>query len=77
LSKVAISASKSSPNTKIAVTSRLDADVLSWLREQADKKGIPYQTLMNSILKEAMQNPRDSDEHIRKIVREELNKKTG
>jgi hypothetical protein len=24
-----------------------------------------------------MQNPRDSDEHIRKIVREELNKKTG
>ena len=38
-------------STKIAVTSRLDADVLSWLREQADKKGIPYQTLMNSILK--------------------------
>ena len=63
-------------STKIAVTSRLDPDVLSWLREQAEKKGIPYQTLMNSILKEAMQAPRDSDEHIRKIVRDEMNKKT-
>jgi uncharacterized protein (DUF4415 family) len=64
-------------STKIAVTSRLDPDVLSWLREQAEKKGIPYQTLMNSILKEAMHAPKNSDEHIRKIVREELNKKTG
>lgn len=64
-------------STKIAVTSRLDPDVLSWLREQAEKKGIPYQTLMNSILKEAMQAPQDSDEHIRKIVRDEMNKKTG
>ena len=63
--------------TKIAVTSRLDPDVLSWLRDQAEKKGIPYQTLMNSILKEAMQAPQDSDEHIRKIVREEMKKKTG
>lgn len=64
-------------STKIAVTSRLDPDVLSWLREQGEKKGIPYQTLMNSILKEAMQAPRESDEHIRKIVRDELSKKTG
>ena len=31
-------------STKIAVTSRLDPDVLSWLREQGEKKGIPYQT---------------------------------
>lgn len=64
-------------NTKIAVTTRLDADILSWLREQAEKKGIPYQTLMNSILKAAMQDPQDSEEFIRKIVRDELNKKTG
>ena len=64
-------------NTKIAVTTRLDPDVLSWLREQAEKKGIPYQTLMNSLLKEAMQRPDDSEEYIRKIVRDELRKKTG
>ena len=63
--------------TKIAVTTRLDPDVLSWLREQAEKKGIPYQTLMNSLLKEAMQQPLDSEEFIRKIVRDEMGKKTG
>ncbi len=63
--------------TKIAVTTRLDPDVLSWLREQAEKKGIPYQTLMNSLLKEAMQRPEDSEEYIRRIVREEMQKKTG
>ena len=66
------------PNvTKIAVTTRLDADVLSWLRDEADKKGIPYQTLLNSLLKSAMQHPDDSEEFIRKIVRDELRKKTG
>lgn len=63
--------------TKIAVTTRLDPDVLSWLREQAEKKGIPYQTLMNSILKEAMQTPQESEEYIREIVRDELRRKTG
>jgi uncharacterized protein (DUF4415 family) len=64
-------------NTKIAVTTRLDADVLSWLRAQAEKKGMPYQTLMNSLLKAAMQGPQESEDFIRKIVRDELNKKTG
>ena len=63
--------------TKIAVTTRLDPDVLSWLREQAEKKGIPYQTLMNSLLKEAMQGFGNSEEFIRTIVRDELRKKTG
>ncbi len=66
-----------SKNTKIAVTSRLDPDVLSWLRTEAEKKGIPYQTLMNSLLKEAMQRPVNPEEYIRKIVREELHKKTA
>jgi uncharacterized protein (DUF4415 family) len=62
-------------NTKIAVTTRLDADVLAWLRAQAEKKSIPYQTLMNSILKEVMHRPEDSEEFIREIVRDELKKK--
>ena len=64
--------------TKIAVTTRLDPNVLSWLREQADKRGIPYQTLMNSLLMEAMHGgPSESEEFIRKIVRDEIKKKTG
>jgi uncharacterized protein (DUF4415 family) len=40
------------PRKLIAI--RLDAKVLSWLRETADKKGKPYQSLVNEILAEQM-----------------------
>jgi uncharacterized protein (DUF4415 family) len=36
------------PRKLIAI--RLDAKVLSWLRETAEKKGKPYQSLVNEIL---------------------------
>ncbi len=40
------------PRKLIAI--RLDAKVLSWLRETAEKKGKPYQSLVNEILAEKM-----------------------
>jgi uncharacterized protein (DUF4415 family) len=40
------------PRKLIAI--RLDAKVLSWLRKTAEKKGLPYQTLVNEILAEEM-----------------------
>jgi uncharacterized protein (DUF4415 family) len=40
------------PRKLIAI--RLDAKVLSWLRETAEKKGRPYQSLVNEILAEKM-----------------------
>ena len=40
------------PRKLIAI--RLDAKVLSWLRETAEKKGKPYQSLVNDILAEQM-----------------------
>ena len=40
------------PRKLIAI--RLDAKVLSWLRETAEKKGKPYQSLVNEILAEEM-----------------------
>jgi uncharacterized protein (DUF4415 family) len=40
------------PRKLIAI--RLDARVLSWLRETAEKKGKPYQSLVNEILAEEM-----------------------
>ena len=40
------------PRKLIAI--RLDAKVLSWLRETAQKKGKPYQSLVNEILAEEM-----------------------
>ncbi len=33
---------------------RLDPKVLGWLRETAEKKGLPYQSLVNQILAEEM-----------------------
>ena len=40
------------PRKLIAI--RLDAKVLSWLRQTAEKKGKPYQSLVNEILAEEM-----------------------
>jgi uncharacterized protein (DUF4415 family) len=40
------------PRKLIAI--RLDAKVLLWLRETAEKKGKPYQSLVNEILAEEM-----------------------
>lgn len=59
---------------KIAVTTRIDPDVVAWLREESERKGLPYQTLINSLLKQAML-AKSTDDHIRKIVKEELGKK--
>src|SRR5271154_2389223 len=58
---------------KISVTARLDPHVVGWLRKESERKGIPYQTLMNSILTEVM-NSGSQEAVIRRIVREELGK---
>ncbi len=63
-------------DVKISVTARLDSQVVFWLRKESERKGIPYQTLMNSILTESM-NSQDQEAIIRRIVQEELGKKTG
>jgi predicted DNA binding CopG/RHH family protein len=62
---------------KVAITVRLDLPILTWLRTEAEKKAIPYQTLLNSVLKQAMHAPTEQEEWVRKIVREELSKKVG
>lgn len=41
------------PRKLIAI--RLDAKVLAWLRKTAEKKGLPYQSLVNDILSGEMQ----------------------
>jgi uncharacterized protein (DUF4415 family) len=40
------------PRKLIAI--RLDARVLAWLRKTAEKKGLPYQSLVNEILANEM-----------------------
>ncbi len=66
-------------DAKVQKTVRLDLDVLSWLMQEGKRRGIPYQTLLNSLLKEQMRksaslDPDDFRDEIRKIVRQELKK---
>jgi len=42
---------------KIAKTFRIDMEIFVWLRAEAERTGIPYQTLLNAKLREAMQAP--------------------
>jgi len=64
--------------TKISKTFRLDYDVFEWLLKEADRTGIPYQTLMNSKLKMLMTQEQGqvpvTAEQVREIVREEIGK---
>ena len=63
--------------TKVATNVRLDVDVVAWLREESEKTAIPYQTLLNSKLKQAMTDSKNkiiNVDQVRTIVKEELDK---
>ena len=55
---------------KISKTVRLDGDLVQWLVSEAERTGIPYQTLLNAKIREAMNLP----DRVREIVRKELGK---
>ena len=59
---------------KTRITIRLDTDVLDWFREQVDKAGGGnYQTMINTALREYVQNQTEPIEKVlRRVVREEL-----
>ncbi|OFZ82204.1 MAG: hypothetical protein A2583_04685 [Bdellovibrionales bacterium RIFOXYD1_FULL_53_11] len=49
---------------KISKTFRIDAEIFLWLRREAERTGIPYQTLLNAKLREAMNLP----DYVKKLV---------
>ena len=53
---------------KVSKTVQLDGDLVQWLVGEAERTGIPYQTLMNAKLREAMNLP----DRVRELVRKEL-----
>lgn len=62
---------------KIQKTFRLDEDVFEWLVKESKHRGLPYQTLMNSLLKQAMRQEATLLERIEKIEAKLNRKKTG
>ena len=55
------------PNPKVQKTIRLDADVLLWIDEEAEKKGIGYQTHLNALLRELMLNGKTVESRLIKL----------
>ena len=43
--------------SKILTSIRLDGTVFQWFMAESERTGIPYQTLINSFLKQATQSP--------------------
>lgn len=69
----------SKKTAKISKTIRLDFAVVEWLVVEADKRGVKYQSLINSLLKEAMiaGGAVLTKDQVRQIVREELKKRAS
>ena len=59
---------------KTRITIYLDSDIIETCRKRADKRGIGYQTLINSALRDWLENrPEPVDEEtLRRVMREEL-----
>jgi uncharacterized protein (DUF4415 family) len=62
------------PSGKTRITIRLDDEVIDWFRGQVeDAGGGNYQTLINSALREYIQQRREPlEETLRRVLREEL-----
>ena len=65
------------PTGKTRITIRLDDDVLNWFRKQVHAAGGgSYQTLINTALREFIRHRgRPLEETIRRVLREELQKR--
>lgn len=67
----------SNKGNKIQKTFRLDEDVFEWLVQEGKVRGIPYQTLMNSLLKQMMNQEETLLERVEKIEAKLNMKKSG
>jgi len=59
-------------DVKVAVTARLDQDVVAWLRRESEHLGLPYQTFMNSVLKQAMNKDQLTETRVKELIQEAL-----
>ena len=67
------------PPGKTRITIRVDNDILEWFRLQVQVAGGGnYQTMINQALREYIERDADDlEERIRRVVREELERKAG
>ena len=67
------------PHGKTRITIRLDDDILTWFRDQVEAVGRGnYQTMINNALRDYMEHKIEPiEETIRRVLREELKKKSA
>jgi uncharacterized protein (DUF4415 family) len=65
------------PKGKTRITIRIDDDVLDWFRSQVNSAGGGnYQTMMNTALREYVENKTASlEKTLRRVIREELRRR--
>lgn len=54
----------------IKITINIDADSLLALRETAERTGIPYQRLLNNILKEGLTRQSETEDRLTRLEKE-------
>lgn len=68
------------PKTSKVLTSiRLDGTVFQWFMTEAERTGIPYQTLINSYLKQAIEvpSPRELNQRLHSVEKIVFKKASG
>ena len=55
---------------KVKITINIDEDSLAHLRTRSDKSGVPYQRLLNQILKEALKGEEAMETRLEKLEKE-------
>lgn len=55
--------------SRVLTSIRLDGAVFQWFMAEAERTGVPYQTLINSFLKQAIEapSPKELEERIRRL----------
>jgi predicted DNA binding CopG/RHH family protein len=59
-----------SQKKKVRITINIDEESLSRLRKQSDKTGIPYQRLLNQVLKEALNGGEAVESRLERLEKE-------
>lgn len=74
LSKMKKRRGKVFKHLKVIKTIRLDADVLIWLEEQAEREGVGYQTYLNAFLKKFVGQKESLEDRVRKLEKKVFKK---
>jgi predicted DNA binding CopG/RHH family protein len=61
---------KMAASQKIKITINLDEDILTEVKNEAKETGIPYQKLLNRILRHALSEKKDREDRIDRLEKE-------